>query len=186
MANFIDRLLAASAWQDSLLQSYRSLHLTIQSILLATSAGLLITLVTIADFWGSLTAFIVMIFMFFFQLFITKTFKRIVEMRGKDVNWWHREIIKSEQKLKPEERYFTKFKISQKLHRDDSSYLTDTFLSPTTDYKDENIDTLISKGLGHTRYAIDNELFSRITIIWIVFSILGLLFILYRIILICL
>ena len=32
-------LLSGAAWQDSLLQSYRSLHLTFQSILLAAVLG---------------------------------------------------------------------------------------------------------------------------------------------------
>mgnify|MGYP006307282365 CR=1 FL=1 len=180
MDNLINRLLEASSWQDSLLQSYRSLHLTIQSILLATSAGLFIALVTIENFYSALATFLVMIFMFYFQHFITKSFKRIIIMRGEDVNFWHREILLAEQELTNSQRYFTKFKIYQKLQREDSDFLQDKYLS-TKKITSDDVELLIEKGLGHTRYAIDNELFSRITKIWILFSISGGLFILYRI-----
>ena len=180
MDDLIDRLLDASSWQDSLLQSYRSLHLTIQSILLATSAGLFIAIVTIEDFYGSLASFFVIILMFVFQHFITKKFKEIILYRGEDVNFWHREIIIAEQDLPTSLRYFTKFKIYQKLQRENSDFLQEKFLSTKKINKDD-IELLIEKGLGHTRQAIDRELFSRITKIWSVFTISGGLFILYRI-----
>lgn len=174
-----DYLLAAASWQDSLLQSYRSLHITIQSILLPASAGLFVAIVSLESIYGAVVAFIAMVFMWILQKFTADKFKPIILNRGDDVNFWHREIIMAEQKLAPERRFFTKFKVYQKLHREGSDYLQNTFLS-TAEINLQDVDILIEKGLGHTRHAIDEQLFERISIIWNVFTLMSLLIILYR------
>lgn len=176
----VDFLLEAASWQDSLLQSYRSLHITIQSILLATSAGLFVAIVSLQDVYGSLTSFAVMILMWFFQYFAAEKFKHIISKRGEDVNFWHREIIMAEQQLPAAQRFFTKFKVYQKLHREGSDYLQDMFLS-TKKVTQKEIEILIEKGLGHTRHAVDEQIFARISFIWALFTLSGGIYSIYRI-----
>ena len=173
-------LLEAASWQDSLLQSYRSLHITIQSIILATSAGLFVAIVSLVNIYGSLVSFVVMILIWIFQYLTTKKFKYIISNRGEDVNFWHREIIMAEQLLPAAQRFFTKFKIYQKLHRGDADYMQDTFLS-TRKITLKEVEILIEKGLGHTRYAIDEQLFERISLIWTLFTLSGGIYVVYRV-----
>lgn len=174
-----DFLLDAAAWQDSLLQSYRSLHMTLQSILLAISAGLLVAVISIDSFWGSLAAALVLIVIWLFQRFTTSRFKGIVHSRGEDVNFWHREIILAERPLPPHERHFTRFKVYQKQHRHDADDLVATFLSDQSVAADD-VTRLIEKGLGHTRLAVDQQLFERLAWIWRVFVASSILYVAYR------
>jgi len=177
--NNCEYLLAAAAWQDSLLQSYRSLHITIQSILLAMSAGLFVAVISLTGLLSSITAFLVLIVMWIFQSFTTQRFKNIITARGEDVNFWHREIILAEQQIEIQQRYFTKFKVYQKLHRQDAEYLQDMFLS-SKKAGTKDVEILIEKGLGHTRYAIDEQLFQRISWIWSAFVLSSLAFVAFR------
>lgn len=173
-------LLDAAAWQDSLLQSYRSLHITIQSILLAISAGLLVAAVSIEDLWGSLVAVGVLVVIWLFQRFTATKFRAIVRSRGEDINFWHRELLFAEQSLPAQVRYFTKFKVYQKLHRTGSEHLATRFLSEEPLSVDE-ITQLVEKGLGHTRFAVDEQLFERLARIWWLFVMSSLLYSSYRI-----
>lgn len=173
-------LLDAAAWQDSLLQSYRSLHMTIQSILLAISAGLLVAAVSISDLFGSLVAVVVLTVIWLFQRYTTTRFKAIVQSRGADVNFWHREILFAEQALPVQFRYFTKFKVYQRLHRSGSAHLTAGLLSeqPLTV---EEVTQLVEGGLAHTRFAIDEQLFERLASIWLLFVMSSVIYSGYRI-----
>lgn len=178
----IDFLLEAATWQDSLLQSYRSLHITIQSILLATSAGLFVAVVSIQSVFGSVFACITLLIMFIFHKATTSKFKAIIIARGEDVNFWHKEILEAEKLCDPTQRYFTKFKVFQKLQRNDASYLQDRFLSSSQNATSEDIEKLIEKGLGHTRHAIDEQLFKWMSLIWWCVLISSVLFVIFRII----
>ena len=159
-------LLNGAAWQDSLLQSYRSLHLTFQSILLAIGIGLFVAVLSFDHPVPVLLSSVIFLMVWALQVFSVSRFKRIVTARGQDVNFWHRAIIFAENNVPPELRYFTKFKVYQKLHRQDSTILNEKFLS---DHKisSEEADILIEKGLGHTRRVIDQQLFTFISWLWV-------------------
>ena len=79
---------------------------------------------------------------------------KIIIARGKDVSFWHRKLIKAEQDLPPDRRYFTQFKIDQKLRRSKANHLQKLFLSKKM-ITDEEIDLLVERGLGHTRKILD-------------------------------
>lgn len=172
-------LLAAASWQDDLLQAYRSLHLTFQSIALAIGVGLIVALVSfdfgvqlfvsLALFWGILIL----------QFFATRRFRNIIAARGRDVNFWHSQIILAEQGLESDRRYLTRFKVYQKLQRQDSSYLQDLFLSDQK-ISQADVDLLIGKGLGHTRKVIDEQLFNGILLIWALMAIASIILVVYK------
>ena len=165
-------LIQAVGWQDDLLQSYRILHLTFQAILLAIGIGLAVAVVTTAQTIAGVILLTVLSLLLFFQVVTAQGFERIIKYRGKDVNFWHKEVIWTERVLPSELRYFTKFKVFQKLHRSDVDYLQQKFLSSAEveTISHDDIDLLIEKGMGHTRYVVDVRLFRGITMVWILIT----------------
>jgi hypothetical protein len=158
-------LLNAAAWQDSLLQSYRSLHLTFQSILLAIGIGLTVAVLSFDQPVPLFASAGIFLAVWALQWFSTRRFRGIVTARGQDVNFWHRAIILAENAVPAEQRYFTRFKVYQKLHRQDAAYLQEQFLSEHK-ISPEETDVLVEKGLGHTRKVVDRQLFAFISAIW--------------------
>jgi len=167
-------LLAAAAWQESLLQSYRSLHVTIQGFLLAASSAVLAVQLTGAIQEQSSRPLAVVAFNFIFTALLAFLFwlqsrtatelRGVVESRAADINHWHKEVMLSENKLEPPQRAFTYFKMWQHAHRADLThvlprYLGEEGLSP------EKVEELIGKGLGHTRRVLDISLFSRLRVL---------------------
>lgn len=163
-----------------MLQSYRSLHLTFQSIALAIGIGLFVV-ITSFDF-GRQFKICLLLFLsvWILQLFATLKFKKIVSDRGNDVNFWHCQIILAEQELQSDRRYFTMFKIYQKLSRDDSSHLREFFLS-NRKISQEDAEILIEKGLGHTRKVINEQLFYGISSIWLFMVLAGIILVVYKV-----
>ncbi len=167
-----DYLIAAAAWQESLLQGYRSLHVTIQSILLAIGVGLTVVPFAVADYptfsARALASAVILTCIAGLHFFSSRKFSGVVDARGKDINWWHGELIRTEQRISPASRYFTKFKIHQQARRKDSAHLEEIFLTTTEGVRltDEQVKELIGKGLGHTRQVIDHQLFTWIGRIW--------------------
>ena len=171
---------------DNLLQSYRNFHLTIQSIFIATGAGLTIAIIAFDEIIQFALATLILILLAIISLYILFKMHGIIIARGKDVNFWHRELIKSEQNLLPKNRYFTKFKIHQKLHRLDKADIKSIQKIFLSDEKiddeniDENIDSIIEKGLGHTRKILDRWLFVGIGILWVILVAISVFFSIYR------
>lgn len=163
-------LLAATTWQETLLQAYRSLHVTIQSILLAVGVGLTVASLTISTYPSISPAVLICAFILTcvagLHLFSTRKFSDVIKARGEDINWWHKEIIRKECDYDPNVRYFTKFKIHQQARRKDVSYLEKTFFKSNEPLSEKQIEELIGKGLGHTRIVIDQQLFVWIGRIW--------------------
>lgn len=170
-------LLASAQWQDSLLQSYRILHVTIQGFLMTTGAAVLAVQLTSAmqkndahpiqtAVFSTIFSFLIGI-LFWIQRDTAIELGRVVNSRAEDVNHWHRLIILCENDLAPRQRSFTIFKRWQQLHRVDldeveNEYSADFIATP------EYASKLIAKGLGHTRQVLDKNLFVRIQRLWIV------------------
>ncbi len=164
-------LIAAVTWQESLLQAYRSLHVTVQSILLALGVGLFVVPLTDSP---NLTLSAILVAVLLLMLFLlhaksSQKFAGVVLARGKDINWWHAKLIQCEQGMPSKSRYFTSFKIHQQTQRDVNNedlkqkYLSDDSNSRLTE---SDCQSLIGSGLGHTRMVIDQQLFQWIEVIW--------------------
>lgn len=164
-------LLAAVAWQETLLQSYRSLHVTIQGFLLASSSAVLAVQLTGAVQEQTSKPIIVFVFnlifsallglLFWLQSRTAKELRGIVESRAADINHWHMELMFSENELNPSKRAFTYFKTWQHAHRADVTHVLPNYL-PEAGLTPEKAEELISKGLGHTRKILDVSLFDRL------------------------
>lgn len=172
-------LLQGAAWQDTLLQSYRALHLTFQSILLAIGIGLVISLISSSELSKLTPQNVVIVSLFAIiwklQRFASTRIREIILARGDDVNYWHKQIIMVENGLPSELRRFTGFKIHQQARRGKVSHLESTFLSEAK-IGPENADELIKKGAGHTRNIVDKQIFAYISGIWwgLLFVVVGL------------
>jgi hypothetical protein len=156
--------------QDSLLQSYRGIHATIQSILLALGVGLTVLPLTLDPYPSTsppaVVSGVILLAIWALQLFSSRKLRAVVIARGKDVNHWQRELIKLEQRLKPRQRYFTAFKVHQQSRRKDLAYLQQTYLSEQQ-LTEAQVEEMIGKGLGHTRRVVDEQLFTWIGVVWL-------------------
>jgi hypothetical protein len=164
-------LLAASAWQESLLQSYRSLHVTIQGFLIAASSAVLAVQLTgavqeqsarplsAAVFNLAFTALLGLLF--WLQGKTAAELQGVVESRAADINHWHKVTMLSENELEPSQRAFTYFKMWQHAHRADVAHVLPRYLAEEG-VSEAAVEELIGKGLGHTRRVLDINLFSRL------------------------
>lgn len=174
----IDYLLAQAQLNDSLLQSYRQIHLTIQSIFLAIGVGLSVAITTFKECFQIVLTTLTLTLLAGISLYILFRLREIITARGEDVSFWHRKLILAEQSLPPDQRFFTEFKIYQKLQRVDANHLRSMFL---TDKRIEppQIDTLVEKGLGHTRRVLDKWLFAGISVMWVFLLGIGVGYVVY-------
>jgi hypothetical protein len=164
--DYLDYLFEGAELNDSLLQSYRNFHLTLQSIFVAIGTGLSLAVLAFDNVIQFTLATLILVVLAIIGIYILINMRGIIIARGKDVNFWHRELIKAEQYLLPERRYFTQFKIYQRLHRTDTNDLQEIFMTNKR-VEGNEIDCLIEKGLGHSRKILDKWLFIGIGIIWL-------------------
>jgi len=162
-------LFAGAAWQDSLLQSYRSLHLALQAIFLAIATGLVIAALSFADPIDLVLIGISFASFFIVGLWSLLNFRRLILARGADVNYWHRQLLRHEASASPRARILLMFKVHQKLDRTDGGHLQN-LLTGKGEMSDEDLDELVSKGLGHTRRAIDVWLSLGLGFTWILLA----------------
>lgn len=165
--NSTEFILNGAILQDTLLQSYRSFHLILQSIFVAVGAGLSIAILSFERPVQAYLALIILAAIFTLSIYLLLRMRKIIVERGNDVNYWHRELIKAERSHTSIERFFTRFKIHQQARRRDVQHLEQLFLSDQ-EISDSDIDQLIQKGLGHTRRVIDLWLFLGLGIIWLI------------------
>ena len=163
---YLDYLFEGAELNDSLLQAYRNFHLTLQSIFVAIGAGLSVAVLVFDEPIRSTLATLILVVLGIISIFILILMHRIIRARGNDVSFWHRKLIRAEQDLPPDRRYFTQFKIYQRLHRAEANHLQELFLTERK-IPDEEIDLLVERGLGHTRKILDKWLFIGIGIIWL-------------------
>lgn len=165
-------ILNGAIMQDTLLQSYRSFHLILQSIFVAVGAGLSIAILSFEKPIQAYLALVILVAIFVLGIYLLLRMRKIIVERGNDVNYWHRELIKAERSHIPTERFFTRFKIHQQARRKDVQHLEQLFLSDK-EISDSEIDQLIQKGLGHTRRVVDIWLFLGLWTIWLIILVVG-------------
>ena len=90
----------------------------------------------------------------------------MIVSRARDIDYWHRLVILSENLLPATDRAFTSFKVAQQAKRADVDHLP-IDATPETGITDDRAKQLIEKGLSHTRNALDVNLFRRLTHLWI-------------------
>lgn len=168
-------LLSVAVWQDSLLQAYRSYHLILQIVLFAIGIGLTALLIAtppVVATWknwfvggvGILTSFI-----WGLQRFAATKMDSIIFNRKLDINYWHKKIIRCELELPCDKRWFTEFKVFQRLRNGHASIGktgTTQDLGGETELSEEQFAELLEKDTGFSRRSIDDVLFLYLSLIW--------------------
>ena len=152
--NDCDFLLQGAIWQDSLLQAYRYLHVTFQSILLAIGTGLFVVSMSSDTFPRTLVATVLLLCLWVLHRFTGRKMQEIVLARGQDVNYWHKELIIAEQQLLSNQRHCTKFKIHQQARRQKVAHLEKLFLMDMP-IKSEDVENLRLFGNSRGSYPLD-------------------------------
>lgn len=156
--------LEAARVQDSLLQSYRLLLHIINLALLLIGTLLAISTTFVAVYRDQILLITMLVVGYLVSLLTMTRMSRLIHQRKKDVDYWHRCILKEETKLPPEDRTFTLFKIHQKKPTDVSTELLDTDYFPLTSSK---IDELLSKPSGHARQFFESQVPWLYNTLWI-------------------
>ncbi|MFA6472437.1 MAG: hypothetical protein WCU00_10390, partial [Candidatus Latescibacterota bacterium] len=127
---------------ESILQTYRQIDLTIQSVFLILGTFLLPRILESDTLYVALFFEFLLVSLSLFSFSVMRRFQKVIIARGEDVNWWHRLIVQAEQSLPPEDRSFTKFKIHQNVKFFSADYLN-KFLNPADNISDDDIDILL-------------------------------------------
>jgi len=151
---------------EALLQTYRQINLTIQSVFLVLGTFLLSRIIETTEFDRACFLEILLVSHTVFSNIVMIKFQQVILMRGRDVNWWHTAIVQTEQLLPPEERFFTRFKVDQSRGRLDSE-LTARFLGPEGDVTDEEIAMLLNADIDHIRRVINTYILRGMRLIWV-------------------
>jgi hypothetical protein len=173
-AEEIDFLLAGAAWQDTLLQNYRIIHLTLQSIFLAIGVGLSVAIFSAGSKLVSYICCAELVVFGCISVFVLFKMRKMIISRGHDVSYWHRLIVRAEQPLPAAQRHFTRFKVHQRTQRAGVEDLHDLFLGQAKELTDKQADLLIGRGLSHTRLVLDVWLFFAMLFIWVALLVVGL------------
>jgi len=146
--------LQAAQLQDALLQNYRKLMHVIALSLLGFGSVLTLSLSLLA---GTILQIIFTIVLFIAaasSLLIYQWGVKLINMRAKDVDYWHRQIMVLEETLPAKERTFTLFKIAQKHGQVAALEVLENEYSPLTN---SNLDELMGKLKVHSRSIWDNS-----------------------------
>jgi hypothetical protein len=171
-------LLDSITWQESLLQSYRTVHTTIQGLLLTSGTTVLAVQITSASliatidlnkvaivFISNLLLSSIIIFLFWIQFKASSELGKVIRERAKDVDFWHKELVKLEKEFPSEQRTLSTFKRMQQLRRANMEHIFGEKYKNNS-IEDNEIDEIIKKGLDHTRNVLDNNLFKRLQLLW--------------------
>jgi hypothetical protein len=156
---------------EALLQTYRQLDLTLQSVFLVMGSFLLSHILE-SELRTALFVEVLLISLSVFSFSVMWRFQKVILARGDDVNWWHRKIVKAEQALHPEERTFTQFKIHQSKNLFPPEYLN-RFLDPADNISNADIEILLNADLALIRKVINTYILSGMRLLWIFMLILS-------------
>jgi hypothetical protein len=152
---------------EALLQTYRQINLTIQSAFLILGTFLLSRIIESRGVPIALFLEFLLVGISIFSLVVMWKFQNVILSRGLDVNWWHIEILRTEQTLPPEERIFTRFKIFQS-----GNLMTPEqnarFLQPDSEVTDQEIRKLLDADFDHVRNVINLYILRGMRLIWII------------------
>ncbi len=173
MSDFLRNAITHAGIQDNLLQTYRTLSISLQSLLLAIGIFLTVTLLDSNNIEIIRFYLIPIYLIFIVAVYISQKFMDVIGHRGKDVSFWHKQIIALAQEVGQSRRYFTKFKVSQKNCRNLNDYLTQLIEPREEPLNKDEIHDLIGRGMGHTRKVLDRWIPFGIRAIWAVIVIVS-------------
>jgi hypothetical protein len=160
-------LLTAAGIQDSLLQAYRQITLTFQGLLFAGATVLLSLVFGATSASTANAAALVLLVVVVLALLTLAQMVKVIGHRGNDVTNLQEAIVRAEQRIAPELRFFTAFKRAQHERRDILSLLGVPDYVPLTE---PQIQELLGEGLRHTRRTVDRTVAWGIAVMWLALS----------------
>jgi hypothetical protein len=161
-------LLNAAAWQDSLLQAYRTLLVSSQTLLLALGTALFVAGLTMSSEVQVYVVSALVITIAIGGACANWRLQRVVRSRSDDVDFWHEEILLHEKLLPLEERLFTWFKLRQQ-GKERGRVPNDPRRETSLDQL--SVPDLTLAGLGYTRNVIDRQLVGALLGGWALLSV---------------
>lgn len=167
MAIQLSYLASQSRNFEAMLQTYRQINLTTQSVFLVLGTFLLSRIVDTSHIERALFLEGLLLGLTFFSNIVMLKFQRVIRTRGDDVNWWHREIVRAEQLLPPEERAFTRFKIEQSWAVVTEDHV-ERLLAPVPAVTDDDITAILGTDIEQIRRVINGYILKGMRLIWFV------------------
>ena len=164
---------------EALLQTYRQIHLTTQSVFLVLGTFLLSQVLGASDLAHALFLEALLVTITVFSNLVMMKFSRVIRQRGEDVDWWYRKIIRLEQDLPPGDRLFTQFKMYQSRDRLEDENLA-RFLSESEPVSSDGVEVLLDADLDQVRRVINTYILRGIRLIWVVILFISTIGILFR------
>lgn len=150
---------------EALLQTYRQINLTTQSVFLVLGTFLLSRIIE-TDIPAALFLELLLLSLTAFSMIVMWKFQKVIIARGEDVTWWHTQIVRAEQALPPEERIFTRFKIFQSEGRLTPEEIA-RFLDPVDRVNDDELQKLFDADLDHIRKVLNLYIIRGMRLMWI-------------------
>ena len=172
MSSLLNYLAAHSRNLEALLQTYRQIDLTTQSVFFVLGTLILSRLFETNSMHIAIFLEFLLFCIALFSVITMRRFQRVIDARGGDVNWWHRKIVEAEQSLPPEERIFTKFKAHQSKKTLSNELISKAFESKENLTKEE-INLLLEADQGNVRRVINSSITRSIRLLWFALIILG-------------
>lgn len=161
-----------ASYQDKLLQSYRNVLLTIQSIILAAGAGVTVAVIYFDTISQCVLTYGLLVVISVLGIYLLYISRNIIRARSEDVDYFHNQIIHFEKSLSnKQDQVLTRFKVYQKYYRKKGDM--DAFFE-SFDVTDEIRQNLTEKGKGHTRKLLDYYLYLGFGGVWLSFHIISL------------
>lgn len=177
-------VLSFTQYQDTLLQAYRGLHLTVQSILLAAGAGLFVAELALGELVQSGLLVFVLIAFFGSAIFLSRRFRSITQFRGLDVYFWQSLLLELEQFMPSmRRRYFSRFKIAQRVRSNPDDDVSWESLITSDEPLSLDYQRRLLMGKETTRQVLDTWLFRGLEFMWCVLLFFGVGYFVYLLIL---
>jgi hypothetical protein len=151
--DYVRYLLNGVQWNDSLLEGYRSFHLTMQSIFIAIGAGVSVANLNFRGLAQSASAILILTALAVLGIYIILKMHKIIIDRGYAVDAWSKELIRAEKELPIGKRQFTQSKIEGR-----------GFNFTAAEIDEDKINQLVRK--GYARKILDKWLFIGIGVVW--------------------
>lgn len=177
MAPNLNYLASHSRNLESLLQSYRQMDLTIHSVFLILAVFVLARILEATTFVVAIALEAVLVSLAVYSNIVMRSFRRVINARGEDVNWWHKEIVRAEQEFPEEERAFTRFKLYQCSRPGEATSET---IMKSGNLSESDIQLLLDADLKYVRRIINSSIYRVITGMWVILMALSVLGIVYR------
>ena len=165
MSESLNYLASHSRNLESILQSYRQIGLTTQSVFLVLGSFILSRVLESDSLQIAVFLEMLLLSMTVFSLLVMQRFQKVIIARGEDVNWWHKEIVKAEHHLPNAERSFTRFKIHQSRGKVKKAQYA-PFLKDDGEIDKELIEQILDTDLEQIRKVINKYLFRGIRLMW--------------------